>query len=473
MPDAAVIAQPPPPMTAKQMRDMSAADRQMSLAKQGMALLELTVLKNPFLKAFKLDNFRQAFFLSAPVLEILYGGCAGSGKSGGLLASALQFVQYPGYSALLLRRTFTDLALEGSLIPMSHEWLYGTKAKWNGAEYKWTFPSGAVLQFGYINNPTDKFRYKSSAWSFIGFDELSEFPEESDYTYLFSRMRNKPGLNIPLRMRAASNPGGAGHDWVKRRFIATRAADRIFVPAKAEDNKNHIDLKGYNIALDKLDPVTRAQLKHGDWNVRPEGNMFKRVWFRMIDRLRVPANMRRGARGWAFAATEGAKGDPDWTVGAKMGLDYAGNYFVFDVRRTRSTPSDVEILVRQTADIDGKSVIVKMEEDIGSAGKMVVSHYQRNVLLGYTVIAKKPTGEKIVRARAFSAAAEQGRVYLVTADWNDEYLSEICSFGSGAGHDDQMDASVTAFEALNDGLMFAGVDGGERMSNVATFCSID
>jgi predicted phage terminase large subunit-like protein len=218
-----------------------------------------------------------------------------------------------------------------------------------------------------------------------------------------------------------------------------------------QDNKNHIDISGYSLALDKLDPITRAQLKHGDWNVRPEGNMFKRVWFRVIDRISVPAKLRRVARGWDFAATEGAKGDPDYTVGTKMALDYAGNYYVFDVQRTRSTPANVEILVKQTAVMDGTGV----------------SHYQRNVLLGYTVIAKKPTGDKITRAKPFSAAAEQGRVYVVNGDWVDEYLSEICSFGSGTGHDDQVDASVAAFESLNDGLLFAGSDGGGQMNNVA------
>ena len=41
---------------------------------------------------------KQAAFLLVAQLEALYGGAAGGGKSVGLLAAALQFVDVPGYS---------------------------------------------------------------------------------------------------------------------------------------------------------------------------------------------------------------------------------------------------------------------------------------------------------------------------------------------------------------------------------------
>ena len=49
-------------------------------------------------------------------------------------------------------------------------------------------------------------------------DELTELREE-DYLFLFSRLRRCTTSLVPLRVRAATNPGNVGHDWVKQRFI--------------------------------------------------------------------------------------------------------------------------------------------------------------------------------------------------------------------------------------------------------------
>lgn len=108
---------------------------------------------------------KQAAFLSLTNKECLFGGSAGSGKSYSLLLAALQFCDVPGYSALLLRRTLADLKLPGSLIPMSREMLEG-RATYNANDYKWTFPSGAVIQFGYLQNPGDELRYQGSQLQF-------------------------------------------------------------------------------------------------------------------------------------------------------------------------------------------------------------------------------------------------------------------------------------------------------------------
>jgi len=157
---------------------------------------------------------KQAAFLLLPVREAFYGGAAGGGKSDALLMAALQYVDMPGYSAILFRRTFSDLALPGALLERSTEWLKPTDAKWDDNKKTWHFPSGATLTFGYLEHENDKYRYQSSEFNFIGFDELTQFTE-SQYRYLFSRLRRLKGSEVPLRMRAASNPGGEGHEWVR------------------------------------------------------------------------------------------------------------------------------------------------------------------------------------------------------------------------------------------------------------------
>lgn len=215
---------------------------------------------------------KQAEFLALTSREALYGGAAAGGKSDALLMAALQYVHVPGYSAILFRRTYQDLNLPGAIMARSHEWLSSTGAKWNGTDKRWTFPSGAMLSFGYLDNDRDRFRYASAEFQFIGFDELTTFPE-GWYRFLFSRLRKLEGVDIPLRMRAATNPGGIGHEWVRRRFIAQPDPRRPFVPARLTDNPS-IDAAEYRESLANLDATTRAQLEDGVWIRDSEGLVY-------------------------------------------------------------------------------------------------------------------------------------------------------------------------------------------------------
>ena len=79
-------------------------------------------------------------------------------------------------------------------------------------------------------------------------------------------------------MRSASNPGGLGHEWVRARFVDAADAARLFIPARLADNP-YLDRESYAASLAELDEVTRAQLLEGDWQVRPEGALFRRDWF--------------------------------------------------------------------------------------------------------------------------------------------------------------------------------------------------
>jgi hypothetical protein len=229
---------------------------------------------------------QHAFLWLDHVLEVFFGGSAGGGKSDALLMAALQYVHVPGYNAILFRKTFADLNLPGSLIPRAKEWLQGTDATWNENDSRFTFPSGATLSFGYMRNDEDRMRYRSAEFTFVGFDELTTF-SKLQYTYMFSRLRKPKDLSdknplskVPIRMRAASNPGDRGHLWVKNRFVepmGQRADEpkdprqRIFIPSKLEDNPS-VDAEAYTLALQELDEATQAQLIHGDWDAREPGD---------------------------------------------------------------------------------------------------------------------------------------------------------------------------------------------------------
>ncbi len=397
-----------------------------------------TVLLNTYLP--HRPTTKQALFLLDPHLEVLFGGAAGGGKSDALLMAALQFVEWPGYAALLLRRTYADLALPGALMDRAQTWLRNTAAKWNDAEKTWRFPSGATLTFGYLDSRHDHLRYQSSEFQFIGFDELTQF-DEGAYRFLFSRLRRLADSPVPLRMRSASNPGGPGHEWVRRRFLDSKHTDRVFVPAGLVDNP-HLDQEGYAAALAHLDPLTRARLLRGDWTARGEGALFRREWFQVEDE--APNEMHL-ARWWDLSA------GGDYSVGLRLGRDPLGRYWVLDVKRVRAPSAQVEDLVRRTAEEDGPGTLVLFGEEPGSAGKALTSHYQRNVIPTVRVEGVRETGPKWVRAQPVAGQAQAGNVRLLRGAWIDEFLDELEAFSEDErsyAHDDQVDALSGAYGVL-------------------------
>jgi len=367
--------------------------------------------------------------------------------------AALQYVDVPGYSALLLRRTYAQLSMAEGLMDRAHEWLGPTDAEWQDQTKTWQFPSGARLSFGYLESKNDRFRYQSSAFQFIAFDELTDF-EERDYRFLFSRLRRLEKSHVPLRMRAASNPGGPGHDWVRRRFIEGAPSYdeegrpvRIFVPSRLEDNPS-LDAKAYEESLEQLDPVTRQQLRWGDWDVTPEGGMFRREDFRIVAGIPLPQRARaQVVRYWDLAATEG---DADWTRGVKLARTQDGLYYVLDVAGCREAPAGVEALLRRTAEADGRDVPIYVEQEPGASGKAYVSYLARHVLPEFEFRAVPSSGSKEVRARAIAGQVALGHVALVEGgNWIAAFLDEVCAFPTEGVHDDQVDALSGAFGVLS------------------------
>lgn len=396
-------------------------------------------------------SINQKVFLRTNSIEALFGGAAGGGKSSALLMSALQYVDIPGYSAILFRRTFADLSLPGALMDRFKSWMSNyDDVHWNANSFIATFPSGARISFGYLNNANDYLRYKGSEFQFIGMDEVTEI-RESDYRYLFSRLRRPasgPIAQVPLRMRCASNPAP---NWVRQRFIVEgRQENRVFVPSKLTDNPG-IDAESYRQALSALDPVERRRLEMGDWWSTTLGTLFERTSFIIIDPEEIPEirSSARVVRFWDLAATEPSQSNPnpDWTVGTLMMFD-GGIAYILDVKRARVKGEKVEQLIAQTAKEDGAGVSIRMEQEPGSSGKALADQYARYVLPGYDFSAIRSTGDKETRARPFAAAAANGNVRLVRAPWLTAWMDEFSAFPEACDHDDQVDSAVGAFTFL-------------------------
>lgn len=390
---------------------------------------------------------KQSVFLKLPVKEFLYGGAAGGGKTDVLLMTALQYVHVPNYSALVLRRTFPQLNKADSILSRAHAWLRNTDARWEAMHNRYVFPSGATVEFGYLQYFKDVYQYDSSAYQTIVWDELTQFTEDQ-YRFLFSRLRRLKDSTVPLRVRGGTNPGGVGHLWVKERFIKNRNAQRLFLHALLSDNP-HIDRIAYLSSLAELDPITRRQRELGDWDARREGTIFKREWFdRFVDR--APGENYR-IRFWDLAATEkkaGAKGkDPDYVVGTLLGRDRVSRFYIEDVRRGQMKPSDVERLILNTARMDGRGIKLRIEQEPGASGKMLVDSYVR-ALPGYDVKGIRSSGPKLSRWMPFAAQCQAHNVSIVNGPWVHDWFEEMTNLGMDENeHDDQADSVSGAFLA--------------------------
>ncbi len=393
-------------------------------------------------------SLTQKVFLKTTAQEVLFGGAAGGGKSSALLMAALQYVDVPNYSAILFRRTYADLSLPGALMDRFREWISNyDDIHWNANQYTATFPSGARVTFGYLNNSQDYLRYKGSEFQFIGMDEVTEI-READYRYLFSRLRRPstgPLAQVPLRMRAATNPAP---NWVRQRFLVEgNEKGRIFVPSKLTDNPG-IDPESYRAVLQELDPVERKRLEFGDWWATTLGSMFDRTMFEIVEPAEVPDfdSDTQIIRFWALAGSEPSPSypDPDWTVGC-LGAMHDGIFYIMDIRRIRAKGDKVEKFIKATAEEDGPDISIQMEQEPGSAGKNLIDQYARYVLPGYAFTGQRATGDKETRAKPMAAAVANGNVRLLRGNWNTDFIDEMSAFPEANVHDDQVDASVHAF----------------------------
>ena len=399
-----------------------------------------TVRFNPYIPHEPTE--KQALFLMHDhIKEILYGGAAGGGKSDALLMGALQYVHVPEYRALLFRRTYKDLALPKALMDRADEWLSGTDAKWDASERTWKFPSGASLTFGYLENDRDKYRYQSAEFQYIAFDELTQFTE-TQYLYLFSRLRRLAGQDIPLRMRAASNPGGIGHQWVYRRFVnPDTRKNNLFIPARLEDNP-YLDKEQYEDSLSELDRTTWRQLREGDWLAKREGALFSTE---LIDAQRVtrtPA-LIRVVVGVDPAVTSGESSDETGIVAA--GLDAAGHCYILGDYSLRGTPLDwaravVKGFRRHQAD--------RVIGEVNNGGDLVEMNL-RQVDPNIPFTKVHASRGKIIRAEPIAALYEQGRVHHLGTF--PELEDQMTNWVPGDKSPDHFDALVWALHELTSG----------------------
>jgi len=221
-------------------------------------------------------NEKQKLFFEAKSRFIAYGGARGGGKSWAVRKKAtLMALRYSGVKMLLLRRAFTELQ-DNHILPLMSE-LKGI-AIYKDSEKSFIFPNGSRLKFGYCDSERDVLQYQGQEYDVIFIDEATQFTE-FQYQILTPCLR---GANdFPKRMYLTCNPGGVGHEWVKRLFIdkeyrnKEKPEDYTFVQALVYDNKALIDHDtGYVDMLENLPEDIRRAWLLGDWDALA-GKYFK------------------------------------------------------------------------------------------------------------------------------------------------------------------------------------------------------
>ncbi len=271
---------------------------------------------------FKANDGPQTDFLSSSEREVLYGGAAGGGKSYAMLADPLHGLNNPNFSGLLVRHTTEELR---ELIQKSQE-LYPRAIpgiKWSERKSQWISPRGGRLWMSYLDKDMDVTRYQGQAFNWIGFDELTQWSSPYAWDYMRSRLRSAYSKELGLYMRATTNPGGAGHQWVKKMFIDpspynksfwatnietgdtitfpkghTKEGEplfkRRFIPASLFDNPYLSEGGDYEAMLLSLPEHQRKQLLDGNWDVN-EGAAFPEFnrSIHVIDPFKIPQSWSR------------------------------------------------------------------------------------------------------------------------------------------------------------------------------------
>lgn len=216
----------------------------------------------------------QTEFLRRSEFEALAGGAAGPGKTDLLIVGALDHIDHPKYHGVLLRRTFPRLQ---EIIDRCHDLFPHYGGNWKSQLHRFEFPSGAKITCGHCQHEESKRDYHGKEFQYFGFDELTEF-EQSQYEFIVLSRGRSTVPELPIRVRAATNPGGRGHQWVKERFIdvatpGRRYIDprtglsRIFIPGTVRDNPTLFDNDpGYIRRLEGLPELERLRLLHGVWD---------------------------------------------------------------------------------------------------------------------------------------------------------------------------------------------------------------
>jgi phage terminase large subunit-like protein len=455
--------------------------------------------------------------MASPADIAIFGSAAGCGKSFSLLMEAARWKGVPHFKCAVFRRQSTDITKAGGLWHKAQQMYRDLGAHMRGGGDKdacWE-ATQALIQFRGLLFEHDVYSWKSAELDLLIFDELDQFTE-FQFWYMQTRLRSlsqiKPYCRASVNpdatswVRALIDPwiGSQGfacftkeeaaeqarlmgkpraysgqilwitkrgdelrHHWTRR--AALKYIEEIgdpdlepkslsFIPATLDDNPALLRADpGYRGQLAMQDPVTRARMLDGNWDIKvTSGALFNRSWFDLIDREPDPRDVKYFVRGWdtAYSAPTTKNPNPDYTACVKLALLNNGNVVVCDVQRTRQETGGVEVWMQGIVRHDGPKVIQALWQD-PAAGKALVHRLQQVIRAAapnssIDVVVEKL--DKVQYAQIFSGAIDprpKGLGHNIAAIVNGPtiaaYLSELEAFPEKGQKKDMVDASSRAW----------------------------
>ena len=230
----------------------------------------------------------QEMLLSCPIEDIGFGGARGGGKTAGMLGDFLLHERRYGRYArgLFLRRSYPEL---DEVIRQADLILLGWKKVTEGPTY--TAPSSAVLSFRALQRDSDAEKFQGHAYTWIGIDEATHWPSPEPLDKLRACLRSSQA-QIRKRIVWTANPGGAGHNWFKARYVdpappctpfydSAALTWRVFIPSRLDDNPKLVEndpeyWKRVVAAANGRTDLIKAW-RYGEWDI-VAGGMFDDLW---------------------------------------------------------------------------------------------------------------------------------------------------------------------------------------------------
>lgn len=313
---------------------------------------------------------RQTKFHLTECFETLYGGAAGGGKTAALCAEAItSALEMPDVHVYIFRRTLKELKqsvfneimaqiAKYQNLPDNKKAILADGRRltitYNSSESVFKFSNGSFIQLAYLDTVADRYNYQSAEIHVLLIDELTHFLED-DYEYLKTRLRS---ATYPrCRVMCSTNPGNAGHGWVKNRFIKSKdpkirlepehaytdpltGMSRIFIPAKVDDNPSAKFKEGYKKVLNAIpDEQLRKALRDGDWDVF-EGQVYTE-WnkdIHVVDKLPINLDVCKKYIGFDWGYNDYAAAI--WIAEAPESVDGVKHVFAYrEIYDRQKTPT--------------------------------------------------------------------------------------------------------------------------------------
>ena len=391
-------------------------------------MLATTTQPSRVLRHRKATVPQRAFWNDGARFRAFVGG-VGSGKT---RAGAVEVLRMPPRSVgmvvaptyPMLRdatlRTFLDLAQRG-----------GVLAQFGKAEMVATLIDGKRVLFRSSDDP-DRLRGPNLGWFYL--DEAAMMSPDT-WLIMIGRLREEPG-----KAWVTSTP--RGKNWLWETFTQG-GGDYATVRSSSRDNPFLPPDFIHSLERSYTSDWLRQEVE-GEF-IDPAGALFKREWFRVVDK--APDGLF-WARYWDLAAS--TKTSADYTCSAAVAYGDDGTLFIRDMVRGRWEWPDARKVITQTM-LAEPAVLHAVEEAMH--GLAAIQEFRRDPeLRGVALRGIKVDKDKLTRALPWAARAEGGKVALVRGGWIPAFLDEVCMFdGQGSTHDDQVDTVSGGAELVKRG----------------------